>query len=220
MEYGKLKSAAEAIAMPEKTKRRIIRNCEAEIMNSGKETVMKHRTFRKPAAMIAVLAICISLAVAAVAAPGTVKGQFRDVKDWRGAVVGTSYEQASDEIRMSVTANGGELTVLATFADPQMAPYKYAEKLGIAEYKIVGANGKTVQKGAAEPVEAIDGHIAIPINLENLESGSYKLIVTAFVAEAKAEQPLPLHGHWEAEFTKQRKTPGSFEPGVIVYISR
>ena len=163
---------------------------------------MKHKSFRKPAAMVAVLAICLSLAVAVVAAPGVRKGFFRDIKDWRGAVVGTSYEQASDEIRMNVSVNGEELMVLASFVDPQMAPYRYVQWLGIAEYEIVGAKGKTVQKGAAESTEVTNGHAAIPINLENLESGSYKLIVTAFVAEAKAEQPLPLHGNWEAEFTK------------------
>ena len=159
--------------------------------------------FRKLAAVAAVVAICLSLAVAAVAAPGTRKGFFRDVKDWRGAVVGTSYEQATDEIHMRITVNGEELAVLATFADTQKAPYRYVQWLGIAEYNIVDATGKTVQEGAAESTELIDGHAAIPIYLENLENGSYKLVVTAFVAEAKAEQPLPLHGHWEAEFTRQ-----------------
>lgn len=202
MEYGKLKIAAENIAMPDDMKCRIVRNCRAQIMDSGKETTMRKIHFRKPIAICAVLVICLSLAVAAMAAPGTVKGYFRDVKDWRGAVVGTSYEQASDEIRMNVTVNGEELMVLASFVDPQMAPYRYAQWLGIAEYEIVGANGKTVQKGAAESTEVISGHAAIPIYLENLESGSYMLVVTAFVEEAKAEQPLPLHGHWEAEFTK------------------
>ena len=163
---------------------------------------MKHINIRKSAVLAAVLAICLSLTVAVMAAPGARKGFFRDIKDWRGAVVGTSYEQASDEIRMNVTANGEELMVLASFAEPQMAPYRYAQWLGIAEYEIVGANGKTVQKGTAESVEVINGHASIPIYLENLESGSYKLVVTAFVEEAKAEQPLELHGNWEAEFTK------------------
>lgn len=202
MEYEKLKTAAETITMPDEMKQRIVRNCKTQMIDSGKETVMKHKSFRKPAAAVAVLAICLSLAVAVMAASGARKGFFRDVKDWRGAVVGTSYEQASDEIRMNVTVNGEELMVLASFVDPQMAPYRYAQWLGIAEYEIVGANGKTVQKGAAESTEVISGHAAIPIYLENLESGSYKLVVTAFVEEAKAEQPLPLHGHWEAEFTK------------------
>ena len=202
MEYGKLKIAAENIAMPDDMKCRIVRNCRAQIMDSGKETTMRKIHFRKPIAICAVLVICLSLAVAAMAAPGTVKGYFRDVKDWRGAVVGTSYEQASDEIRMNVTVNGEELMVLATFADPQMAPYKYVERLGIAEYKIVDVKGKTVEKGTAESAEIRNGQTAIKIPLDGLDGGNYNLVVSAFVAEAKAEQPLPLHGHWEAEFTK------------------
>ena len=202
MEYGKLKIAAENIAMPDDMKCRIVRNCRAQIMDSGKETTMRKIHFRKPIAICAVLVICLSLAVAAMAAPGTVKGYFRDVKDWRGAVVGTSYEQATDEIHMSVTANAEELTVLATFADPQMAPYKYVERLGITEYKIVDAKGNTVEKSTAESAEIRNGQAVIKIPLDDIGGGTYKLVVTAFVAEAKAEQPLPLHGHWETEFTK------------------
>ena len=202
MEYGKLKIAAENIAMPDDMKCRIVRNCRAQIMDSGKETTMRKIHFRKPIAICAVLVICLSLTVAAVAAPGTVKGFFRDVKDWRGAVVGTSYEQATDEIHMSVTANAEELTVLATFADPQMAPYKYVERLGISEYKIVDVKGKTVEKGTAESAEILNGQAVIKVPLDGIDGGNYKLVVTAFVAEAKAEQPLQLHGHWESEFTK------------------
>ena len=202
MEYEKLKNAAENITMPDEMKCRLAKNCNTQITNSGKETAMKHIHFRKPAALLAAVVVCLSLAVAAMAAPGRVKGFFRDVKDWRGAVVGTSYEQATDEIHMSVTANGEELTVQATFVNPQMAPYKYVERLGIAEYKIVDAKGKTVEKGTAESAEIRNGQTVIKIPLDDIDGGTYKLVVTVFVAEAKSEQPLPLHGHWEAEFTK------------------
>ena len=202
MDYRKLKTAAETVTMPEEMKRRIARNCKMKMSDDRKETVMKNLHIRKPAAVFAALAICLSLAVAAMAAPDTVKGFFRDVTDWRGAVVGTSYEQATDEIRMEVAINDGELAVLATFADTQMAPYRYVERLGIAAYEIVDANGMAVKEGAAESVEVNNGYAAIPIRLDGLERGSYKLVVTAFVAEAKAEQPLELHGCWEAEFTK------------------
>ena len=205
MEFEKLKAAAETITMPDEMKRRIVGNCKTQISNSRKEIVMKtnkNTVFRKPAVGFAAVVICLSLAVAAVASPGTRKGFFRDIKDWRGAVVGTSYEQASDEIGMEVAINGEELTVLATFVDPQMAPYRYVKWLGIADYRIVNANGKTVKEGAEESVEAINGCGAIPINLENLESGTYKLIVTAFVSDKKGDQPLEIHGHWECVFVK------------------
>lgn len=136
MDYEKLKSAAETITMPEEVKRRIVRNCKTQILNSRKEIVMKtnkNNTFiRKPAAVFVAVALCLSLSVTALAATGVLQGFFQDITDYRGAVVGTSYEQATDEISMDVTVNGNELTALATFINPQMAPYSEAEKLGIA----------------------------------------------------------------------------------------
>ena len=206
MDYNKLKSVAETITMPEEMKHRIINNCRTQLIHSGKETIMKTNQkttiFRKPAAALAALAILLSLAVTAVAAPGILKGQFRDIKDWRGAVVGTAYDQATDEIAVHVAVNGNTLTVHAVFADPQMAPYVYAEQLGIAQYRIESEKGKTVQKGSAESVETVNGTAAITIPLDDLESGSYNLIVTAFAAEEKADQPLNIYGNWECTFTK------------------
>ena len=206
MDYEKLKSAAEAITMPEEVKWRIIRNCKKQITRSRKEPAMntsrKNAFFKKPAAVIAAVILCLSLSVSAVAASGVVKGSFRDILNWQGAVVGTSYEQATDEIGMNVTVNGDELTVLATFADPQMAPYVYTERLGIAAYSIVDVNGKVVKEGAAESTEVVNGQAAVTIKLDNIDSGSYKLIVTAFVSEEKADQPLNINGHWECTFRK------------------
>ena len=206
MDYEKLKSAAETITMPDEMKRRIVRNCKTQILNSRKEIVMKNNkinTFiRKPAAVFVAVAICLSLSVTALAATGVLKGFFRDITNWQGAVVGTSYEQATDEIGMSVTVNGDELTILATFAAPQMFPYREAEKLGIAAYSIVDANGKVVKEGAAESIEIVNGQAAINIQLDDIDNGSYKLLVTAFVSEKKADQPLSINGNWECAFTK------------------
>lgn len=206
MDYEKLKSAAETITMPEEVKRRIIKNCKTQISNSRKEIIMKtnknNTFFRKPAAVFVAVALCLSLSVTALAATGVLQGFFQDITDYRGAVVGTSYEQAADEIAMNVTVNGDELTVLATFADPQMVPYVYAERLGIAAYSIVDTNGKVVKEGAAESIEVVNGQAAVSIQLDGIDSGSYKLIVTAFVSEKKADQPLNINGNWECAFTK------------------
>ena len=206
MDYEKLKSAAETITMPEEVKRRIVRKCKTQISDSRKEIVMKtnnNNTFiRKPAAVFVAVALCLSLSVTALAATGVLKGFFQDITNWSGAVVDTSYEQATDEISMDVTVNGNELTALATFINPQMAPYSEAEKLSIAAYQIVDANGKVVAAGAAESTKIVNGQAAINIKLNDIGSGSYKLIVTAFVSEKKADQPLNINGNWEYAFTK------------------
>ena len=154
----------------------------------------------KPAAVLAVV-ICLSLSAAALAATETGQGFFRDIADWRGAIVGTSYEQATDEIRMNASVNNGQLTVLAVFSEPGKAPYNEAEKLGIAEYQIVGADGRPVQEGSTASVVIVNGQAAIDIQLDGLGIGNYKLVVTALYTEKKADQALTIHGSWECTFT-------------------
>lgn len=189
----------------EESKRRIAKSCKTQIANSRKGITMKANVrntfFRRPAAAFAALAICLVLPITALAASGVLKGYFLDATDYRGAVVGTSYEQATDEISMSVTVSGDQLTAVATFANPQMAPYSEAEKLGIAAYQIVDADGKVVKEGSTESVDIINGQAAVGIQLDGVDHGSYTLAVTAFVSEKKADQPLNIAGNWECAFT-------------------
>lgn len=206
MEYKKLKAAAEKITLSDEAKSRIAYRCQIQISNTGKESAMKtnkNKTFfRRPVIIVIALAVCLALSVTAMAASGTLKGYFSDIKNWNGVVTGTSYEQASEEIGVTVTVKGEGLAVLASFADPQMFPYREIEKLGIAEYSIVDENGKAVKEGAAESADVADGKATVTIPLDDIDSGSYKLIVSAFVSEKKADQPLNIYGSWECEFTK------------------
>lgn len=206
MEYMKLKSAAETITMPTEMKQHIAENCKTQISNARKDTPMKtnkNRTFfGKSAVSFAALAVCLTLTVTALAGSDSVKGFFRDITNWQGAIVGTSYEQATNEIAMTATVSGDALTVLVAFADPQAIPYKYAETLGIAAYSILDANGKVVIEGSAAPVEIVSGQAVIHIPLIDLGRGTYKLAVSAFISGKKADQPLNLNGSWESVFTK------------------
>ena len=145
--------------------------------------------------------ICLSLSAAALAAAEEGRGFFRDIADWRGAIVGTSYEQAADEVRMNASVNDGQLTVLAAFSEPGKAPYREAETLGIAEYQIVDADGRPVQEGSTVSAEIVNGQAAIDIQLDGMGSGKYRLVVTALYTEKKADQPLTIHGSWECTFT-------------------
>lgn len=203
MDFEQLRSAAETITMPEEAKRRIVRNCKTHILSSRKETFMKSNnpTFlRKPAAIMIIAVLCLSLSVTGLAAAGILEGYFRDITNWQGAIVGTSYEQATDEIGMEVTVNGNELTALVTFFNPQDLPYRDTEKLGIAAYRIVDANGNVVKEGTSDSTEVVNGQAAVSIKLDDIDSGRYKLIVTAFVSEKKADQPLNINGNWECGF--------------------
>ena len=206
MEFENLKSAAQEITMPEEMKRRIAHNCK-QIETTMEEHNMNNRKntsfFRKPVAVFAALAVCLSLSVTALAATGVLQGFFRDITNHSGAIVGTSYEQATDEIDMDVTVDGDELTVLATFVDPNMFPYRESQLLGIADYRIMDAEGNVVQEGATDKFTPVaNGQASIVLELNELATGSYKLIVTAFVSEKKADQPLNISGTWECEFSK------------------
>ncbi len=58
------------------------------------------------------MSVCISLTgVTTLAATGTLQGFFKDIMGWNGAVVGTIYEQASDEIELSVIGVTDQLMV-------------------------------------------------------------------------------------------------------------
>jgi len=204
MEYEKLRTAANKITLPENTKQRIVNNCKDLGSTTGKEFIMKtdnQTFFRKHATILTVLAICLTFSVSALAA-GHLHGYFLDITNWQGAIVGISYEQATDEIGLSVTVNGNELTALATFFIPQDIPYRETEKLGIAAYRIMDASGTVVQEGTAESNEVVNGYASITIKLDDIDSGKYTLIVTSFVSEKNADQPMTISGYWECPFTK------------------
>ena len=65
------------------------------------------------------------------------------------------------------------------------------------------AEGNVVQEGATDKFTPVaNGQASIVLELNELATGSYKLIVTAFVSEKKADQPLNISGTWECEFSK------------------
>ena len=201
MKYNNIKNIAEKIVMPEDMKIRIAENCKKQISQQRKETTMKNnKLFKKPAAVFATLAICLSLSVSAMAASGLLKGFFQDVKRPDGAVIGTTYEQATDEIALKVNIDGDTLAAIAAFTDK--APFIAAE-MGIGNYQIVDGNGKVVKDGSyTEHTKIIDGQAEIRIDISDIDNGSYKLFVTSFVAYNKADPPMAVNGDWACNFTK------------------
>lgn len=206
MKYEEIKTVAESIGMPTEMKHRIAENCKKKLNDKTEENIMKNNKnysfLRKPAAVAAVLAICLSLAVTALASTGTLRGFLKDITKG-GAVVGQSYEQATDEIDVTVDVDNDILTARVLFADPLMFPYAECEKLSLGEYSIVDADGKEVIKNAlSEACTVTDGKAEISIDLSGISDGSYKLKVNSFICEKKADRPLTVNGSWEISFTK------------------
>ena len=188
------------IEMPDDMQQRIIRNCRNEM---EKKTVKNTNTFfKRPTVAVASFALCLCLAgVSALAATGKLEGHFKDIKNWNGAVVGTSYEQATDEVELNAIDATDELTVELIMLKPNDPPYSIFQTFGIEEYKIVDANGNTVIENEILEMPMVDGSTAtVKIPLNDISEGTYKLVVSKLIGGAKAEQPLVLSGNWECEF--------------------
>ena len=201
-----LKKKMEEIKMTGAMQERILQNCRKEAEKERMDLSMMEKKnnkswFQKPLAVAAALALCLTVGgVTAFAASG--EGFFKDITDWRGAVTGTTYEQATDEITVNVTAEAGVLKVEAVFVEAEKAPYSEVEQLAIGKYQVIDANGNTVARGdAGEAVPVQDGQTALMLDVEELPAGQYILQLQSFIGSKKAEQPLSINGNWEWEFS-------------------
>ena len=204
MMLKELKEKVNEIEMPDEMRSRIIRNCYIKM---EEDTMRKHKgnsIFRKPMVAVASLALCICLTgISAMAATGKLQGFFKDITRWDGAVVGTSYEQATEEMQVSATETAEGLEIEVIFLTPEQAPYLYFEQFGIQTCEIVASDGKVmVEEITSELAEIQDGKVNILLTLEELPKGSYKLHISEMVGAKKADQPLVLHGAWECEFVR------------------
>lgn len=193
MEHNKLKQNVQAITMPDAMRTRITKNIRNEIYQE--DQTMNRKCF-KPAAIAAALALCLCLPLGA-AATGFL-GHFEDVKNWYGAVVGTKYENATEEIAVSAKITDNALTVTATLLFPKEAPYPYIEILSIGSYSITDARGAVLTEGSNTAAAALNSHqaeISLPLDISLPEGCTLK--IRSFIADAKGEQPLPISGNWE-----------------------
>ena len=205
-----LKKKMEEIKMTGAMQERILQNCLKETEKERTDLSMMEkknnkRWFQKPLAVAAAFALCLTLgSVTALAANGRLEGFFKDITDWRGAVTGTTYEQATDEITVNVIAEAGVLKVEAVFVEAEKAPYFEVEQLAIGKYQVIDVNGDIVAQGdAGESVLVQDGQADLTLDVEELPEGQYTLQLQSFIGSKKADQPLSINGNWECEFSIQ-----------------
>lgn len=200
MDFENLKKSVQSIKMSDEMQTRIIKNCRSTARQETEDIPMKKRNHAwliKPAVIAAVLSLC----VAAVGAENYV-AHFRDVTDWTGAVTGTEYVQATNDIQMDLTANKDALTLHVTFLTPDTTPYKYLETLGIDSYQVVDASGSVVFSGEDSAFfELLDGTASISLPVSDMDSGTYTLQVDAFSGASKADAPIRISGFWKCDFT-------------------
>lgn len=204
METKLIKEEMKEIEMPFEMQERILKNCRNAGLEEKENIYMQklNKKWIRFATVAAAVALCLGLgSITALAASGKLEGFFVDVKDWNGAVVGTTYEQATEEIEVGVTVDGDSLAVEAVLLKATEAPYVEIDTFGVKAYQITDMSGDVVVEGISTTVtEVVGGKVSIAIPLNGLESGSYKLIIAEFVGDSKADQPLPISGYWECEF--------------------
>lgn len=218
MERNLLKEEIKEIKMPRAMQERIVENCrnvgleEKENVfmaknisaDTNKQSAKKStgRKWTRIATVAAAVTLCLGLGgITVMAASGKLEGFFADVTRWDGAVVGETYEQATEEIAVSASVSGDSLVVNAVLLKAGEAPYAFIESVNVQTYCIVNAEGETLVEGTSNEKAAItDGMVSFKLPLDELERGNYTLIITEFVGTKKAEQDLPIKGYWECEF--------------------
>ena len=204
MERKLLVKKVNEIELSTEMKERIIKNCyiEREENNMSKNKIKT--IFSRPMVAVASFALCLCfVGITSFAATGKLNGFFKDITNWNGAVTGTSYEQATNEVKLSLTEISNKLEIDLTMLNPSIAPYNIFENFGIKDYKIIDMNGNIITEGNLEKTEkVIDGKVNIYISINNVKNGNYKLIINELLGSSKADQPLVLSGSWECEFTK------------------
>ena len=188
MDFQNIKPNVETISLPPAARSRI----KAKLLTERSWTCKK--PFPKPILAGAFLALCLCVPVAAGAAGRS--GQFRDVFNWQHAVVGTAYDNATEEIAVTAQWSDGILQVTAVIGPSDQAPYRYAETFSINSYLVLDAKGKTICKGTQTETISLENPMTFRIPLSKPLSEGATLVIDSFLASAKAEQPLPISGNW------------------------
>ena len=199
MDKKKFVNKIKEIEMPKDMQQRIIEKCYIET-----EKKKMNKMFKKPMVAVASFALCVCLmGVTALAATGKLEGYFRDIKRWDGAVIGATYEQATDEVELNIVEVSDKLVVEITMVNFKEAPYSFFEMFGIKNYKIVDANGKVTVENENLEMSAIENNkVLVNVPLDDVGNGEYTLIVSELVGGSKADQPLGLDGTWECSFRR------------------
>ena len=169
---------------------------------------------KKTVLIAAVLMLCI-VTVTMTPLAKSIKGFFSDIVRFDGAITGTKYENATEEIEVrisEVTPENGNAVVRLnlTFENPTEAPFPYIQEVSVSEYKILDSNNKEVIKARLSYEEGDKGTVSegkVSVNLylndAKLKSGEeYKVIIEKMYGHSKADAPLHITGRWECEFVK------------------
>jgi len=186
-----------------------------EIKNMEVHTMSKPKiTMKRTLAIAAVLALCI-ITVTMTPLANSIKGFFSDIVRFDGAITGTKYENATNDIKVDVleltSENGNVIIPLAlTFENPSEAPFPYIQEVAVSEYKIVDSNNKEIVKTKLSAEDGdkgtvSDGKVQVNLSLNDSKLKSdeeYTIVIEKMYGLAKADAPLHITGTWKCNFIR------------------
>ena len=129
-------------------------------------------------------------------------GYFSDLKNGFGTVTSTQYENATDEISVSATAEGSVIKLTLVIPKlmlqaPDSFPYSEFDVMRVSSCT-VKCGGKKVKVADMPYSERTQNGAELEILLDSeLPAGKEVTVtITSFESGKKADQPLPIHGNW------------------------
>ena len=186
-----------------------------EIKNMEEHTMSKPKiTTKRTLAIAAVLALCL-VTVCMTPLASSIRGFFSDIVRFDGAITGTQYENATNDIKVDVlelTSENGEVIIPLelTFENPTEAPFPYIQEVAISEYKILDSGNKEIIKTKlsvedGEKGSVTDGEVLVNLSIDDakFKSGEeYTIVIDKMYGLSKADAPLHITGTWKCNFTR------------------
>lgn len=186
-----------------------------EIKNMEERTMSKAKiTMKRTLAIAAVLVLCI-VTVCMTPLASSIRGFFSDIIRFDGAITGTRYKNATNDIKIDVlelTSENGNVTIPLefTFENPTEAPFPYIQEVAISEYKILDSGNKEIIKNKL-PAEdgdkgsVTDGKVLVNLSIDDTKFNfgqEYTIVIEKMYGLSKADAPLHITGIWECKFIR------------------
>ena len=186
-----------------------------EIKNMEERTMSKPKiTIKRSMAIAAVLALCLVI-VCMTPLASSIRGFFSDIIRFDGAITGTQYENATNDIKVDVleiiSENGNVIIPLElSFENPTEAPFPYIQEVAVSEYKIVDSNNKEIIKTKLSAEDGdkgsvADGKVLVNLSIDDVKFSSgeeYTIVIDKMYGLSKADAPLHITGTWSCKFIR------------------
>lgn len=169
---------------------------------------------KKTITVTAILMLCV-VTITVSPAANYIKGYFKDIFRFDGAIIGTEYIASENDLKIDVLELYSEndnviIPLNITFENKNEAPFIYIQELMAAEYKILDSSNKKIEKIKNNYSSDITGNVTdgnVSINLladgKNLKPNEkYTVYIELLYGISKGDAPLEIKGDWSFSFYK------------------